>query len=82
MIWLQRWTSLNLLRRPNTRQVHMGVFFDRRGFLKSRPSRFRGCSSPPVPHLQPPEVSSAQVSDQEGFVIDPQLSAAKVASPS
>jgi hypothetical protein len=56
--------------------------FLRRDFLKSRPSRFRGCSSPPVPHLQPPEASSEQVSDQEGFVIDPQLSATKVASPS
>jgi hypothetical protein len=54
-----------------------------RGFLKSRLSRSRGCSSPLVPHLQQlSEVSSAQVSDQERFVVDPQLSTANVASPS
>jgi hypothetical protein len=35
------------------------------GFLKSRPSRSQGCSSPAVPHLQQlSKVSSAQVNDR------------------
>jgi hypothetical protein len=53
------------------------------GFLKPKPSRSGGCSSPPVPHLQQlSEVSSAQVSDQEGFVDGPHLPIVTVISPS
>jgi hypothetical protein len=59
------------------------VGFLRRGFLKSKPSRFRGCSSPAIPHLQQlPEVSSAQVNDHEGFVDGPHLPVVTVISPS
>jgi len=59
------------------------VGFLRQGFLKPRPSRSRGCSSPAVPHPQQLlEVSFAQVSDQEGFVDDPHLLVVTVVSPS
>jgi len=67
--------------RPSPASVDVG--FLRRGFLKPRPSRSWGCSSPAVPHPQQlSKVSLDQVSDQEGFVDNPHLSAVKVASPS
>jgi hypothetical protein len=67
--------------RPSLASVDVG--FLRQGFLKPRPSRSRGCSSPPVPHPQQlSEVPSEQVNVQEGFVDNPHLSAVKVASPS
>jgi hypothetical protein len=48
------------------------VGFLQRDFLKPRSSRSRGCSSPAIPHPQQlSEVSSAQVSNHEGFVDDP-----------
>jgi hypothetical protein len=65
--------------RPSLASVDEGFLW--RGFLKLRPFRSRGCSSPVVPHpWQLSEVPSDQVSDQEGFVDNPHLSVVKVAS--
>jgi hypothetical protein len=64
-----------------TMSVDVGFLW--RDFLKPRPSRSRGCSSPTIIH--PPQlskVSSAQVSNQEDFVDDPHLSVVTLVSPS
>jgi hypothetical protein len=53
-----------------------------RSFLKPRPSRSQGCSSPIVPHPQQlSEVSSAQTSDQEAFADGPHLPIVTAVSP-
>jgi hypothetical protein len=61
--------------RPSPASVDVG-FLQWGFFLKLRPSRSRGCSSPAVPYPQQlSEVSSDQVSDHKGFVDNPHLSA-------